>query len=249
VKTCASAFLAVLVASARGDPARQPQASPVLVELFTSEGCSSCPPADAVLARLLTGPPGGAQVVALEEHVDYWDALGWKDRFSAAAFTDRQEAYVRRLGLSGAYTPQLVVNGRTQVLGGDEPAAREAISAAASTAAGVAQVHRLESDAGQLTIAVGAEWAGGGPADVILALVQDHARTSVEAGENAGRVLDHVAVVRSLTRVARGVGSFRGTVRVPLPVAEGTDRVVVIVQEPDAGAVKAVASEVLGRPR
>jgi hypothetical protein len=247
MKSIAPALMAMLAASASGAHASDRRQVPVLVELFTSESCSSCPPADAVLAHLLTRPPEGVRVVALGEHVDYWDGLGWTDRFSAPAFTRRQESYVRRLELSGPYTPQMVVGGTTQLIGGDERAARAAISAAARAATGVAEARVLDRDGAVLQLDVRAEWEGAAPADVLVALVQDHARTSVAAGENAGRVLEHVAVVRTLITVAHSTRRYHGTVRVPRAAAEGADRVVVFVQERGDGPVRAVATEELGR--
>jgi hypothetical protein len=245
-------LLASLAAPPAGSAAPDDRAAgvAVLVELFTSEGCSSCPPADAALGRLLARPPEGVRVVALGEHVDYWDGSTWTDRFSAPIFTRRQEAYVRRLGLAGPYTPQLVVDGRVQLLGSDERAAREAIAAAARRAnrpaGGAASARAVGGDATHLELEVRAEWGGPGAAAVWLALVQDRARSGVSGGENAGRTLEHVAVARSLIAVGRGTGGFLGTVRIPRAAASGADRVVVVVQDPDGGPVRAIGTGELG---
>lgn len=237
----ASALVALLAAGTQGEAKSARHEAPVLIELFSSEGCSSCPPAEQVLTRLLAQPPDGVRVVALEEHVDYWDELGWKDRFASPVFTRRQEAYVRRMGLTGPYTPQLVVGGRSQVVGGDERAARTSITSAASAPSGLVEFHLIDDDATSLLLDVCAEWAGGA-ADVVLASVRDHARGNITLGENAGKVLDHVAVVRSLLVVGHGANGFRGAVRIPRAAVEGADRMVLFVQAPDAGPVWAVAS-------
>ncbi len=243
-------LLASLAALAAAPGGRAVAGVPVLVELFTSEGCSSCPPADAALGRLLARPPEGARVVALGEHVDYWDGTAWTDRFSAPIFTRRQEAYVRRLGLAGPYTPQLVVDGRVQLLGSDERAAREAITAAArevsEPAGGAASARVIGGDDTHLELEVRAEWGGAGTAEVWLALVQDRARSSVSGGENAGRTLEHAAVARSLVVVGRGTGRFLGAVRIPRAAASGADRVVVVAQDPEGGPVRAVGTGELG---
>ncbi|HET7826412.1 MAG TPA: DUF1223 domain-containing protein, partial [Anaeromyxobacter sp.] len=171
-RTSLALILLAVAAPARGDGA-------VLVELFTSEGCSSCPPADALLSRIAHDGAGGAQVVTLSEHVDYWDELGWRDRFSSRALTRRQEAYVRRLRLTGPYTPQLVVGGRTDVLGSDAVAARRAIAAAAREATGRIDARLVPGGRGDVAVVVAASWRPGIEADVLVALVQDRATTRV----------------------------------------------------------------------
>ena len=227
--------LAIVAAPAAADV-------PVLVELFTSEGCSSCPPADAFLARLVNERASGIRVVALSEHVDYWDDLGWRDRFSSPVFTRRQEAYAHRLRLSAVYTPQLVVAGRIDALGSDERAARSAIAAAAREPSGRVDARIVAREAAELGVVVHATWGGGVAADVLLAVVQDRATSQVARGENAGRTLDHVAVVRWLSVVGSGAGAFSGRATVPRADAPGAGRLVVFVQEPDGGPVHAVTT-------
>ena len=236
---------AVVIASAlhlASGQAAAKQAVPVLVELFTSEGCSSCPPADAVLARLVRDQPvPNARVIALGEHVDYWDDLGWRDSFSGSLFTDRQSEYVRKFRLSGPYTPQLVIGGRLQVLGGDESAARQAIARIASSPAGTMTLRLLEGSGTDVTVDVQASWSGG-EAEVLLAVVEDHAATKVTRGENAGRTLEHAAVVRSMSRLGRAAGVFSGRTRIDGRQVRGPARVVVFAQAPDGGTVYAAES-------
>jgi hypothetical protein len=170
---------------------------PVLVELFTSEGCSSCPPADDVLARLdREQPVSGVEVIALSEHVDYWDHLGWRDRFSSALFSQRQDVYGKVFRLESVYTPQIVVDGQIDVLGSDWGAANRAIRKAAQ-APGAAV--RMSVNGDTVSYQITQLPKGTRPADILLAITESDLETSVGAGENGGRRLRHTGVVRSLT--------------------------------------------------
>ncbi|BDG05629.1 DUF1223 domain-containing protein [Anaeromyxobacter oryzae] len=240
--------LLLLTAASRGSPALAPAVpneAVVLVELFTSEGCSSCPPADALLAELADERASGSRIVALSEHVDYWDGPDWRDRFSSPVFTQRQQAYARRLGLSSVYTPQLVVAGRTDVLGSDRRAARAAIALAAREPSGRVAARIVSAAAAKLSLRVDATWSGSVPADVLVAVVQDRATTRVAGGENAGRTIEHVAVARSLTAVGSGAGAFSGSVTLALPDANRAGHVVVFVQEREGGPVLGASTVLL----
>lgn len=203
--------------------------APILVELFTSEGCSSCPPADRLLQQL------DQQVIVLSEHVDYWNQLGWKDPFSSAAFTARQQAYGRLLSQEGVYTPQMVVDGETQFVGSDGARAAAAIANAGRRKK--AEVRIARTDAG-LQVDVGPP---PGSAEVFLAIADDRDASQVSAGENSGRRLDHVAVVRSLQKIGsvkRGAAFSRV---VELPRAAAAQRVIVFLQESGPGRISGAA--------
>jgi hypothetical protein len=191
-------WLAVSAGLAMG--AAQP-ATPVVVELFTSEGCSSCPPADLVLQRLEAGVGvPGAYVIALGEHVTYWDRLGWKDRFSADVFTKRQEDYTWQFRTDSAYTPQMIVNGQAEFVGSDEQRARREILKAAQAPA--AKVD-LAITGDMINIKTTGLPAGAKDADVLLAITESRLDTDVQHGENGGRKLRHTGVVRSIASVGR----------------------------------------------
>jgi hypothetical protein len=189
-------------ASAADAPAARGRV-PVLVELFTSEGCSSCPPADALLSQLeKTQPVEGAEVVPLALHVDYWNRLGWADRFSSAEYSERQSRYAARAGSGRVYTPQMIVDGSAELLGSDGSGARAAIASAAR--AGKLPVTLDVAAPGaspKLKVGVPALPAGRAAADVLLAVTEDGLVSDVARGENAGRKLTHVGVVRSLERI------------------------------------------------
>lgn len=222
--------------------------TPVVVELFTSEGCSSCPPADALLARLQQDQPvASAEVLALEEHVDYWDGLGWHDRFSSANITARQSAYAHRFQLDSNYTPQMVVDGTTQFVGNDSNQAVDAITRAARTPKLALTIKALMLDedrvVGELSL------PGATPAEAALyaALVQPMASTQVLHGENGGRTLNHVSVVRNLQRieVPRTSSMANFSLGMPKGLRPTNLRLVVFLQSSGQGPVLAAATSTL----
>lgn len=200
--------------------------SPVVVELFTSEGCSSCPPADALLARLAEqSPAGNVQIVALEEHVDYWDDQGWRDPFSSHNWTTRQYAYAGVLGNGNPYTPQMVVDGSVEFSGGRPQLALQTISQAsaqAKTPVTLSQGAAVKPGAENFSVQIGklTPSAKGGAAEVWLAITETGLHSSVTRGENAGHELQHAAVVRSMRKVGEAKPdrevSFSGDAAIPL---------------------------------
>jgi hypothetical protein len=190
---------------------------PVVVELFTSEGCSSCPPADVLLQKLEAQQPvAGAEIIALEEHVDYWNHDGWVDPFSSPDWTQRQEAYAV-LFKNDSYTPELVVDGQSQFLGSDERAAQLEIEKAAhgvKTEVAIVPGKQEGKDSLRFRVSVG-KLAGnkaGDVAEVWLAVTEDGLHSSVSRGENAGHVMNHVATLRSLRKIGEtgGASAFTG---------------------------------------
>ena len=212
-------------------------ALPILVELFTSEGCSSCPPADAVLQRLHEAQPvPDVKLLVLSEHVDYWDSLGWRDPYSQHLFTERQEQYGPR-----AYTPQVMVDGRTDVLGSDERGIERAAKAAAAEPHGVLD---LKQSGQKVQISVSA-LPRHGKARVFLAVVEDGLRDKVERGENAGRTLAHTAVVRWLKPVHdldAATPQWSGEVQAPEGKGWKSPRIIAFVQEREESRVIAAGS-------
>lgn len=205
-KTATLVLVSLLLAGARFAKARAAQ--PVLVELFTSEGCSSCPPADALLRRLVQSQPiAGVQIVALEEHVDYWNSLGWRDPYSAKQFTRRQYQYAAALHGSSAYTPQMVVNGSVGFVGSESGRARQEIATASKARLATISLTRTYVHANKLGLQVEMKQlpadATDKAAEVWLAVTEDNLADRVTAGENDGRRLVHDAVVRRLERIGR----------------------------------------------
>jgi hypothetical protein len=207
------------------------QTTPAVVELFTSQGCSSCPPAEAVLGELAEDP----NVIALAYHVDYWDELGWRDRFGIPEAAQRQRGYVQALHLSTAFTPQSIVNGRSSVLGSDRRAIAAAVSAQHDSTA-----IKLTIAAGVLTIELG-ELTQAGQLDVNLVAYLPEASTAIGRGENSGRTLKEFNVVRSIRRVTRWDGRA-GSLTVPLSsLPADASRVAVLLQQPGQGPITGAA--------
>ena len=225
-----------------------------VVELFSSEGCNSCPPADDNLADLVrqhatTGQP----IYALVFHVDYWDALGWKDRFATPGYTRRQRGYANIMGTDSVYTPQAVVNGTADVVGSRAKELTAAVATALETPATatvtLTALPDTERPAGPL--ALGYNVTGAGSSDVLnIALVEGDLSTAVKRGENAGRTLRHENVVRAFQTVRLGeTAQGRVTVELPDGVRADHARVIGYVQNAKTGQVSGAAelAHVAGR--
>jgi hypothetical protein len=199
-------FVAVLVGLASlGAYQPAPLRTPVVVELFTSEGCSSCPPADALLSKLAwdQGVPG-AEVIALGFHVTYWDRLGWKDAYSLPLATERQQQYSRVFGEDRIYTPQIVVDGREEMVGSDDAAVRRAVTRLAQGPHTRISLEPHYDERGVTTRMVVPQLPAGvkESLDLLLFVTEGHLSSQVKRGENANRLLKHDAVVRGMSRVA-----------------------------------------------
>jgi hypothetical protein len=218
---------------------------PVLAELFTSEGCSSCPPADGLLIKLdQMQPVAGAQVIVLSEHVDYWNSLGWSDPWSSAQFTQRQAMYAHSL-TAETFTPQLVIDGRSQCNGSDAKAILAAVTQEAARPKTPVRIVTATRDGKEaiVTFTIGAASNKG---NVWVAIADTRDESSVKRGENSGKTLTHVAVVRSLGKIGTVTKSagLDKTVRVPLSAQAADTRVVVFVAE-SGGPVMGAAMEPL----
>ncbi len=225
--------------------------TPVLVELFTSEGCSSCPPADDLLTQLAKQQPvAGVEIIAMSEHVDYWNSLGWKDPFSASQFTERQDEYRKAFDHADSYTPQMIIDGQTEFLGSDKGQAIQAASRASRTLKTAVTISRTAIDANSIKLQVRMNALPGvaqnEAADVYLAVTENNLASKVTRGEDEGRQLLHVAVVRKLTLIghASESGAFAAdpVVRLASQWKLPELRAVVFVQAKKARNVLAAAS-------
>ena len=246
-------FAAAAWGQSPGGNLAEPQHA-VLVELFTSEGCSSCPPADRLL-RAVDGKhtADGQLIVGLSEHVTYWNQLGWRDRFSSDVFTDRQNRYAERLHLDEVYTPQMVVNGREQFVGSNGAALKDALHREAGAEGLELRILSAQTDAGALLFRFRTGMSPSRRSVNIVAVVTDDAdRSEVTRGENAGVALQHVAVARLLATAAKieGAAEVEREVRLPLPPGGPATlgpghHLVLFAQEPETGVVLGTAVQAL----
>lgn len=220
----------------------------VLVELFTSEGCSSCPPADALLRQIDgTKTSAGQLIVGISEHVTYWNSLGWSDPFSSETYTARQNAYGSRFGLDSVYTPQMVINGTEQIVGSDRSGLLRAIQKEQQKPSPVA-LHILSAivAGNALTVTFSASGDEASRSSEILAVLADDAdQSSVLRGENSGRTLAHAAVARSIAKIAKLQPAAEQTAQIQLPSSmRGTNghHLILFAQAPGNGRVLGVDS-------
>lgn len=227
---------------------------PVVIELFTSEGCSSCPPADLLLQKLVQQQPiADAEIIALEEHVDYWNHDGWVDPYSSSEWTERQQAYAA-VFRDDPYTPEAVVNGRRQFVGNNRGEAEAEIEKAAGglkTEVRITALSPYEKGSERFHVSVEklAGNAAGDVAEIWLAVTEDGLHSAVSRGENAGHVLQHVATLRSLRKIGiadahNASGAFSGDTLVRLSPEWNPEnlRVAVFVQQSKGREILGAAS-------
>ncbi len=247
----ASLVLVIVTTVARGQTAdtQKNVPTPILLELFTSEGCSSCPPADALVQQMdATQPVSGAQLIVLSEHVDYWNHDGWKDPYSSSSLTERQIDYVRALKLKEPYTPQIIVDGTT-VLQGDQAQILQSLRGDVATpklSLHIDSVNPGASKAQEISGHIDIDnTTDKHNADVFVAVALGHVESQVASGENSGKHLSHVAVVQDIKKIGKlgKNGHFSQDFQVKLN--PGTDpgnvRVIAFVQEPGPGRVLGAA--------
>ena len=232
----------VLSAVDKGTP------TPVLVELFTSEGCSDCPPADALLAQLDRSQfVPGAYAIVLSEHVTYWNHQGWRDPFSLEEMDERQQEYSTRFGLNSAYTPQMVVDGAQQFVGSDRNALTRALQQSAQTYKLPLEIVDPHLQNGKASFSLRAGSAASGTR-WYAAIAADATRSEVARGENAGRTLHHTAVVRALKQIKPSANAQEFSLPVDAVATANPDiRLVVFAVDGHTGKVTSAAQSIVKR--
>jgi hypothetical protein len=246
-----ASFCAVNVSAQTPPTATDGTRVPVLIELFTSEGCSDCPPADKLLEELDTRQPiPGAQAIVLSEHVTYWNHQGWTDPFSMTDIDERQKEYGERFRIDSIYTPQAVVDGAAQMVGNNGPEVTRAVEAAAKTPKEPLTIAEPHWDNGTAVFSV--KGATDAKARLIGVLAADATTSQVAHGENAGRTLHHVAVVRVMKDFGSSAADGRPLRLSGGALAHGKDasgpvRLVVFAVDRKTGHVVAVAEQTINR--
>lgn len=225
-----------------GSAAAADTRAPIVVELFTSQGCSSCPPADAYLRELAAR----GDVIALSFHVDYWDYIGWKDPFAHPAATRRQKAYAASFGKRQIYTPQMVIDGQHQAVGSDRRKVRRALDRARRAGADKLAVTFSRGADGKLTVNIPEGSGAQRPAKVWMVLFDRSHTTSIGRGENSGRTLAYTNVVREIRQIGEWNGKAMSiALRLPASASNPRDVCAVIVQLPGMGRILGAAVESL----
>ena len=245
------ALLAVPLKPYAATPDSSGSAAPssvAIIELFTSEGCSSCPPADSLLRQInLKQTDAGQLIVGISEHVTYWNDLGWKDPYSSPTFTERQGVYASRLSSEGSYTPQMVLNGRDQFVGSDGFALERGLRDDTRKEHVALRIVSSTNSSDGVDVRFSMAGKPSKPLDIIAVLADDTDRSNVLRGENSGRQLQHVSVARSLTRVATFRDDGEQSVHVSLPVGFSGNgaaghHLILFAQEPHQGAILGAAT-------
>jgi hypothetical protein len=240
--TLAAAMIFVIVAARADQPVPATVSDmPVVVELFTSQGCSSCPPADSLLGRLADRH----DILPLAFHVNYWDYIGWKDPFASNIATERQYSYGHALGLNMVYTPQMVVGGTHDAVGSDENAVAHAIEMDASRPKLKLTVVRDASGAYRVEIPAG---TAGPTATVWLALFDHAHKTPVARGENSGSTLTEYNIVREWRKIGDWTGKAEQIALNLTPESDEYDACAVLVQEGGYGEIRGAASFRMEKP-
>jgi len=239
-------LLAVPLTSHAASPGTSVGTTPssvAIVELFTSEGCSSCPPADALLRQInLKQTNAGQLIVGISEHVTYWNNLGWKDPYSSPVFTDRQSVYASRLSSEGSYTPQMILNGRDQFVGSDGSALERALRDDARREHFALSIVSSTPTTEGIDVKFAFAGSPAKPLDIVAVLADDTDRSNVLRGENGGRQLQHVSVARLITRVATVRDGGEQAVHVSFPEGQSAitgagHHLILFAQEPHQGAI------------